>query len=133
MNIPDWYFEIKYTLVYFNRVRVSVSHSIETGSKQRRRKNKSTKISVWFKVKKVLEKQQWEDHRVCSQSRNWVIIRYVLVILNSQYKKDWKGGHNFCLKIHDKLDLMLLFLARLNESSYIFLFSYKTIRWVLMF
>lgn len=72
MNIPDWYFEIKYTLVYFNRVRVSVSHSIETGSKakQRRRKNKSTKISVWFKVKKVLEKQQWEDHRVCSQSRN---------------------------------------------------------------
>lgn len=102
-------------------------------AKQRRRKNKSTKISVWFKVKEVLEKQQWEDHRVCSQSRNWVIIRYVLVILNSQYKKDWKGGHNFCLKIHDKLDLMLLFLARLNERSYIFLFSYKTIRWVLMF
>lgn len=39
-------------------------------AKQRRRKNKSTKISVWFKVKEVLEKQQWEDHRVCSQSRN---------------------------------------------------------------
>lgn len=71
MNNPDWYFEIKYTLVYFNRVRVSVSHSIETGSKtKKKKKNKSTKISVWFKVKQVLEKQQWEDHRVCSQSRN---------------------------------------------------------------
>lgn len=66
MNIPDWYFEIKYTLVYFNRVRVSVSHSIETGEE----KTSQQKFQCGLKLKKVLKKQQWEDHRVCSQSRN---------------------------------------------------------------
>lgn len=42
----------------------------------------------------------------------------------SNIRKIEKGGHIFCLKIHDKLDLTLLFLARLNERSCI-LFSYK--------
>lgn len=41
MNIPGSYFEIKYTLVYFNRVRVSVSLSIETGSKTKEGKKTS--------------------------------------------------------------------------------------------
>lgn len=41
MNTPGSYFEIKYTLVYFNRVRVSVSHSIETGSKTKKGKKTS--------------------------------------------------------------------------------------------
>lgn len=48
MNIPDWYFEIKYTLVYFNRVRVSVSHSIETGEE----KTSQQKFQCGLKLKK---------------------------------------------------------------------------------
>lgn len=48
MNIPDWYFEIKYTLVYFNRVRVSVSHSIETEEE----KTSQQKFQCGLKLKK---------------------------------------------------------------------------------
>lgn len=38
MNNFDWYFEIKYILVYFNWVWVLVSYFIEIGSKIKKKK-----------------------------------------------------------------------------------------------
>lgn len=88
MNIPGSYFEIKYTLVYFNRVRVSVSLSIETGSKTKEGKKTSQKnISVVKSLKDFRETAMGGSQSVFSEqelSDYQVSFAYTKL----QYKKD---------------------------------------------